>query len=225
MGNPYFSNLHNGTFEKDDFIETQIQFYFAVVFFNRPMCALAAKIPEPHLRLSLLDNIWEEYGEGDLRKAHSSTFVEFLDRIGNISLQTIEKRELWPEIRIFNTCLIGACVLDDYKVSVAVMGMIERMFCEISSIIANAVVKRDWLMRENLVHYNHHSDIDMQHAADFFNIVADDYQKNQENRYSIDQGIYLGATLFYNLYKELYEKRDRRLNANCLESYQSADIS
>ena len=43
--NPYFVSLRNGTFDKDDFVETQIQFYFAVVFFNRPMAAIAAIQP------------------------------------------------------------------------------------------------------------------------------------------------------------------------------------
>ncbi len=43
--NPYFVNLRNGEFSKDDFIETQIQFYSAVIFFSRPLAALAAKIP------------------------------------------------------------------------------------------------------------------------------------------------------------------------------------
>ena len=45
------------------------------------------------------------------------------------------KRSLWPEVRIFNTCLSGTCVLDDYMVGVAMMGIIELMFCEISTII------------------------------------------------------------------------------------------
>ena len=49
--NPYFQSLADGIFDKDDFIETQIQFYFAVTFFSRPMAALAAKIPLPHMRL------------------------------------------------------------------------------------------------------------------------------------------------------------------------------
>ena len=57
--NPYFVSLRNGTFDKDDFVETQIQFYFAVVFFNRPMAAIAAKIPEAELRLEVIRNVWE----------------------------------------------------------------------------------------------------------------------------------------------------------------------
>jgi hypothetical protein len=33
--------LADGSFDREDFVETQIQFFFAVVFFSRPMMALA----------------------------------------------------------------------------------------------------------------------------------------------------------------------------------------
>ena len=90
--NPYFKALQDGSFEKEDFIETQIQFFFAVVFFSRPMAILAAKIPTPHLRLEVVRNVWEEHGEGNLDKIHRNTFVEFLKRIGDISTEDIDKR-------------------------------------------------------------------------------------------------------------------------------------
>ena len=32
--NPYFVNLREKTFEKADFVETQIQFFYAVIFFS-----------------------------------------------------------------------------------------------------------------------------------------------------------------------------------------------
>ena len=56
--NSYFVSLKDGTFSKDDFVETQIQFHFAVVFFSRPMAAAAAKIPEAKLRLEVIRNVW-----------------------------------------------------------------------------------------------------------------------------------------------------------------------
>ena len=87
--NPYFVNLRNRTFDKTDFIETQIQFYYAVIFFSRPMAALAAKIPTPELRLEVLRNVWEEHGEGSLTQAHGKTFLEFLRRIGGVSPEDV----------------------------------------------------------------------------------------------------------------------------------------
>lgn len=140
--NPYFVNLSNGQFEKSDFVETQIQFYFAVVFFSRPMAALAAKIPTPEQRIEVIRNVWEEHGEGRLSDGHGSTFLEFLSRLANVTPEQVERRDLWPEIRIFNTTLSGACVLDNYLVGVSALGIIERMFSDISAWIGQGVVKR-----------------------------------------------------------------------------------
>ena len=152
--NMYFRSLNDGTFDKNDFIETQIQFFFAVEFFNRPMAALAAKIPTATLRQEILRNVWEEHGEGDMAQAHGETFIIFLDRLGQVTIDDIQKRALWPEIRIFNTCLTGACVLDDYMVGTAMMGMIEKLFSDISTMLAQGIIKRGWLTQNNMIHYN-----------------------------------------------------------------------
>lgn len=211
QNNAYFRSLNDGTFEKDDFVETQIQFFHAVEFFNRPMAALAAKIPTAELRQEILRNVWEEHGEGDISKAHGETFVILLDRLGKVTIEDIIKRALWPEIRIFNTTLTGACVLDDYMVGTAMMGMIERLFCDISTILAQGIIKRGWLTQDTMIHYNLHELLDIKHSQDFFDVLEEAWKKNDENKYHIDQGLRLGATLFNNLYTGLYEQRKRRL--------------
>lgn len=208
--NPYFVALRDGSFAKEDFIETQIQFFFAVIFFSRPMAALAAKIPTPELRVEVLRNVWEEHGEGDARRVHGTTFVELLKRIDNISPEQIEKRALWPEVRAFNTVITGACVLDDYLTGVGMMGMVERMFAEISSWIGQGIVARKWLAEDKLIHYTLHRDLDMKHSQDFFNILDQAWEKSPENRYAIEQGLLLGAYIFNRLYEDLYRGRSRR---------------
>ena len=135
------------------------------------MSVLAAKFPQANMRLEILKNIWEEHGEGDLTKAHGNSFVKFLDRIGNISPEEIQQKALWPEVRIFNTCISGTCLLDDYMVGVAMMGIIERMFCDISAIIGNNIVQRKWLTDQELIHYNLHAEIDIKHSEDFFDVI------------------------------------------------------
>ena len=136
--NPYLIGLADGSFAKDDFVETQIQFFYAVTFFNRPMAAVAAKIPSTRLRKAILRNVWEEHGEGEEDEEHESTFLSFLERLNGVSKEEVLHRQLWPELRMFNTTLTGACVVDEYLVSVGVLGMIERMFADISARIGNS---------------------------------------------------------------------------------------
>ncbi len=210
VDNPYFKNLAEGHFEKSDFVETQIQFYYAVIFFSRPMAALAAKIPSPELRIEVLRNVWEEHGEGQLSHGHGNTFFEFLKRLDAVTPDQVLLRGLWPEIRIFNTTLAGASVLDDFLVSVATLGIIERMFSDISAWIGQGIVKRGWIAESNMVHYKLHQKLDIKHSDEFFKILQEPYSHNAENRYHIEQGLRLGSTLFNDLYLGLWRSRQRR---------------
>lgn len=209
--NPYFSALNERTFKKEDFIETQIQFFFAVTFFNRPMAALAAKIPTPELRMEIVRNVWEEHGEGDLNRIHSKTFMEFLTRLAGVSSQELTRRALWPEVRAFNTALSGACVLDEYLVGAATLGIIERMFCNISFWIGKGITENAWLQGDELIHYSLHQNLDVKHSEDFFDVLKPAWEKSAENRYTIEQGLRLGAYLFNTLYLSLYENRTKRV--------------
>ena len=209
LNNPYFTSLNKGTFDKNDFIETQKQFYFAVTFFSRPMAVLSAKIPTPQLRLEIVRNLWEEHGEGDFNKIHQTTFAELLTRLGNVNLLEIENAQLSPAVRVFNTTLIGACTLDDYKVGVAMMGMIERMFTAISSLIGKSIVKNKWLTQEELIHYDLHEVLDVKHSQDFFDILENTWSEDN-HKYLIKQGLQMGAYIFNGLYRDLYENRHKR---------------
>lgn len=207
---PYLKALADGSFEKKDFVETQIQFYYAVVFFSRPMAAVAAKIPDNRMRREVLRNVWEEHGEGETDDEHESTFLTFLERLDAITEQDVLRRKLWPEIRMFNTTLTGACVMDEYLVGVGVLGMIERMFADISAWIGAAIVEAGWLEREAIIHYSLHHELDVKHAADFFEVLRPAWEDSEENRYYIEQGLRLGAHAFYSLYEGLYRARERR---------------
>lgn len=214
INNPYFKALKDGSFAKDDFVETQIQFFFAVVFFSQPMAALAARIPSADLRREILRNVWEENGEGDTSKVHAVTFAAFLKQLAGIDVADIEKRALWPEVRSFNTVLTGACVLDEYLVSAGMMGMIEHMFSDISGIIGQGVISRTWSTTLNLMHYKLHKELDVKHSQDFFDVLQPSWDAHEENRYFIEQGLRLGASVFNQLYEGLYKQRTRRLFRN-----------
>ncbi len=210
--NPYFTALQNKEFLKSDFIESQIQFYFAVTFFSRPMAALAAKIPDQKLRIEIVRNVWEEHGQGDTSKIHGTTFIELLKRLDNISPSDIDTRVLWPGVRIFNTTLVGACVLDEYLIGVGAMGMIERMFCDISAWIGQGIVQNGWISEKDMIHYNLHQKLDIKHSADFFNVLQPSWDKSPENQYYIEQGLRMGAEVFNYLYYSLYRHRTDRLS-------------
>jgi pyrroloquinoline quinone (PQQ) biosynthesis protein C len=210
LNNSYFVHLKDGTFDKSDFVETQIQFYSAVEFFARPMAALVSKIPCPEQRLGILRNVWEEHGEGNRDHFHKFTFLTFLQRLDGCTYEKVKTRVLWPELRIFNTTLDGACNSDNYLIGVGTMGMIERMFSDISFFIGQGVIQRGWITADQLIHYDLHETLDIKHAEDFFAILRTAWTADPESRNAIEQGLRLGATVFNGLYEGLFRARNRR---------------
>jgi pyrroloquinoline quinone (PQQ) biosynthesis protein C len=207
--NPYFAALRDRTFARDDFVETQVQFLYAVSFFSRPMAVLAARLPLPTLRRNLLLNVAEEHGEGDLDHAHPSTFLRLLAELG-VPFGEVERRALWPELRAFNTTLTGLCLMDDPPTAVAAMGMIEDLFAEISAFLGQTLVHEGWVSAERVVHYTTHEELDVQHAREFYDVIRPLWGRHPRHDYQITQGLELGAYVFLRMYRDLYEARARR---------------
>lgn len=207
--NPYFQALVQGTFDREDFVETQIQFLFAVVFFSRPMSILAGRIGRPELRLSLLENVEDEHGHGDLHLSHERTFLTLLERLG-VPPEAIEQRALWPEVRSFNTALLGASSLDDTYTALAALGIIEDLFAGISARVGKGIVANGWLPREQIVHYALHEELDELHAEGFYRLLRGPYGRHPRHAYQITQGLELGSYLFLRLYEDLFRARQRR---------------
>jgi pyrroloquinoline-quinone synthase len=202
LNNPYLTALSDGSMELDCFRRTQEQFFFAVTFFPRPMAALVGRIADPRLRLDILRNLVEEHGEFQEQMFHHTTFQQFLRSIGGRPEQ-LETTPLWPAVRAFNSVLTASCVLDELEVGVACMGIIEYAFAGISAAIGAAVVRRNWVSADNLVHYKLHAAIDERHAEEFFAVIEPG-EDDSRYRNFIDQGLKLGAYIFDRLYRDLY---------------------
>lgn len=210
LDNPYLRALGDGSFEREDFVETQIQFLLAVVYFSRPMAILAARLPRPEQRLSLLENVRDEHGGGELAGSHERTFLTLLARLG-VSTSEIDRRAQWPEIRAFNAMLLGVCAHDDVPTALAMLGVIEDLFSGISARIGRAIVGRGWLQEEALTHYPTHEVIDLGHAEGFYRLIEPLSRTDARVEYQVEQGLELGAYSFLRLYEDLFRARKRRV--------------
>ena len=208
LDNPYFESLRDASMTRDQFLETQMQFFHAVIFFSRPMAALVGRIPRPQMRVALLENLGDEHGSGRLTVCHENTFIELLSRLG-VERSALDERALWPEVRAFNATILGTCAMDDVYTGLAVLGIIEDLFSGISAELGQAIVARKWLSRDDVVHYTTHEVLDVQHAEGFYASLYEPWDLHPRWRYQIEQGLELGAYAFLRLYKDLWKARDR----------------
>ncbi len=220
--NPYFKALEDGTFTREDFIETQVQFLFAVVFFSRPMAVLAGRLPRPEQRLSLLENVRDEHGDGNLSLSHERTFLTLLARLG-VTPDEVDRRALWPEVRAFNTALGGLCMADDGYTGLAALGIVEDLFAGISARLGRGIVARGWLAPGELVHYAAHEVLDVSHAEGFYKVIDGPYAAHPRHAYQVTQGLELGAYVFLRMYEDLYRARARRWHRDVRGPHSLAD--
>jgi len=196
----FFKNL--STMDKEVFKCVQTQFFFAVDYFSLPMAALVARLPLHKDRIDIIHNIVEEHGDFDSNTYHSNTFIKFLGTIG-VTQEQVQKALPTAPVTMFNYTLMGACSHEDPIIAIACDGIIEYAFADISAFIAQKVVERDWVNKEELVHYNLHAELDKEHAEEFFKII-EPYMDNPEQREKIMLGLHLGAYIFNRLYEDLY---------------------
>lgn len=199
VDNPFFKNLRQ-EMTKEDFIKTQKQFFYAVIHFVSPLALVAAAIPSYEERVNIIKNLWEEHGEGDMSQTHGQTFKELLRRLTGETDLIIPSAE--AGVNTFNSTLDNLSKNSSFLVSVGMIGIIERMFADISSYIGTAITERGWLERERIIHYSVHQELDCIHAEDFFSIIRP-YYDDEEKRKLIDEGLELGVKTFLDLYSDL----------------------
>lgn len=212
----YFRELAEGT-RREIFVETQKQFFFAVRYFSRPMAALTARMPDSARRRGLVHNLAEEHGADeehsaimDPALAHDRTFGRFLGTLGVEAGEMGSLRE-GPAARAFNNALMGACVMEPVPTAFGCMGVIEHAFAGISARIGADVVRHGWVAEAELVHYKTHAEIDERHAAEFFQVVQNDWVSSPSGRAEIEDGVRLGLHVFARLYDDLLVEAERNL--------------
>lgn len=210
----FFKDL--STMSKEAFAGVQAQFYFAVNYFSRPMLALIARLPLHEERINILQNVLEEHGNFSPEHYHTTTFKQFLTSIG-VSVQNLATLEPLPVVNMFNYTLMSLCFNADPSIAIACLGIIEYAFSDISALIAKKVIKRGWVTRENLAHYNLHAGLDKEHAEDFFKII-EPYMHTPDEESKIREGLRLGAYIFNRLYEDLYHEHRHKI-AGQLDDY------
>ena len=205
---PYLRALRDGSLSKEDFIETQLQFFAPVAHFSRPMAVLASRLPRPAQRLPLVENIFDEHGRGQLGHGHEHTFLLLLQRLGADVARA--GQAVWPDVRAFNAALSGIAACDSTATGLAVFGIIEDLFSGLSLELGRGIVARGWLRADEVAHYPTHATLDEEHADGFYRQLDGPHATDASAAEEIEQGLALGGHLFSRLYEDLYRLRRRR---------------
>jgi len=197
----YFKSLQNNTMTFKIFKYSQTNFYGAVRYFSRPLFSLCSRIDNYEDRLNILENIFDEHGNGNIKKTHGATYEEYLLNLG-VNQNNIEKNNPHISVLNFNSKIDQIVKEDNIDKAIAMYGIIEDRYTEISSFIAKSLLKNNWLEKSKLSHYSIHEELDIHHAKLFYNLIEKKWSNNESIEH-IKNGLIVGNELILKLFDEL----------------------
>jgi hypothetical protein len=141
---------------RDELLRSQTPFYYAVEAFPLLLLKLASMIPDSDARYFIVENIWEEHGQGDSDKFHTKSFIRHLNSLGFDG-------ELYKNP--FITTWIDALLATDCpKTLFHNLAAIEYIYAVISDSISDKLNGMTLLSEPD--HYQKHSEIDWTHGEE-----------------------------------------------------------
>ena len=207
----YFSSLMDGSMSLELFKYSQLKFYSAVCYFSRPMFLLCSKIDSYTDRLTLLENIMDEHGNGDISNTHGETFKKYLINLG-INNREIDEKVSHPAIAKFYSIIENTINNSSLETAIAMFGIIEDRYTEISSSIALSLVQNGWLKTSQLIHYENHQQLDIYHAELFYKLVRNKWKK-EKSRLDIEKGLRKGNKVILDIYLDLVKSFNKSNSA------------
>ena len=199
----YFSRLIKGNITFDQFKDTQLKMFPAVTYFSLPMFYLCTRLGSYEKRMNILENINDEHGNGNISESHGVTYKNYLINLG-IEKNTIEGTYIHPSVENFNNILMNTVKNKNVLTGIACLGMIEERYAEISNLLVENLINKQWIATQNLAHYSIHKELDIHHSDLFFKLLDPEWN-NAKSRENIILGINLGNSLIINIYNELLE--------------------
>ena len=140
LTHPFFDSLSTNGFTQESLAATTEQYWSLTESFVSILCVAISSLPSDSARLPLVKNLWDEHGEGDIKRGHRILYQDFVDGVER-SLKSREKT-----LKIKNSNLHTDLYLSGMKSlcatsnSSAIVGIMA--FCEaIASYQCNAILK------------------------------------------------------------------------------------
>jgi hypothetical protein len=198
---PYHQFLTNAS--QQEFLESQIPFFYAVEAFPRALALLISKIKKAEDRILIIDNLNEEHGSGNISLAHTETFKIFLTSLGWNQKDNIKN----PWISEWIEKILGAN--RKAHILAAYLAGIEYAYAPISETLANHIKNLDLLCEQS--HYQNHAELDWKHGEDLLTVA---YLLNENNHSEeIQKSFQDGQKDFLLLYKHMMFTTEKEMKA------------
>lgn len=77
LDHPFLERIANGQLSRNQLKFFTMQYGIYCSYFPRFLAAAAANVPDDRTRMPIMENLWEEHGEGEVERSHRVLFEQF----------------------------------------------------------------------------------------------------------------------------------------------------
>lgn len=166
LDHPFIHRLEDGWLNRRQLQFFTGQYYLYCFHFPAFLSACAANVPDDDTRMAIIENLWEEHGEGDINKSHRTLYLRFAQSIGMTEQDLIDT----PKLSTTQICvenLLALCKHDHFLVSLGALGPGTEYFTNQEYIkIQKGLRTYDDLSEEAIFFWTAHISLDEDHYAD-----------------------------------------------------------
>lgn len=184
---PFIQRIDDAWLNKEQlkyFIE---QYYIYCTYFPRFLAAAAANIPDDKTRMPIVENLWEEHGEGKIELSHRILYEKFALSVG-LNKAHLSKVKPLPTTQICCENLINLCHDGHFLESLGALGPGTEFFTnEEYSIVQRGLRKYDFLTEEDIFFWTAHISLDEDHYSEMLEAIRP-WAITLENKFLIKSG-------------------------------------
>jgi hypothetical protein len=150
-----------------EFLQSQEGFFYAVKAFPRMLAKLASLIEDSEKRFLVIENLWEEHGQGDSKFFHTNSYYQYLQSLGFANDIKSIKHNPWIEDWI-KSVMAKNHTATQYAAHLA---GIEYIYARISKFISDHL--NGFTLHCEQTHYAKHSMLDYEHASELLQVAIE----------------------------------------------------
>ena len=165
-------------------------------YFPRFLAAAAANIPDDATRMSLIENLWEEHGEGKLAKSHRILYNKFANAL-DYDDASLEAVTALPTTDICIQNMLDLCRDQHFLVGLGALGPGTEYFTNDEyKIIESGLKKYDFLTADDYEFWTVHISLDEHHYSDMIDAIRA-WETDDDSREKIRSGAHKALALEY----------------------------
>ncbi|MEZ5008587.1 MAG: iron-containing redox enzyme family protein [Chitinophagales bacterium] len=171
LDHPFLNRLADGSLSKEQLKFFTLQYSIYCAYFPRFLAAAAANVPDDRTRMPIMENLWEEHGEGKIAASHRVLYENYAKGLG-LSQADLMSASPLPNTRACVENLLDLCEEGHFLESLGALGPGTEFFTTAEYLkILEGLRKHKILTEEHLEFWIVHTALDEEHYSEMIDAL------------------------------------------------------